>query len=125
MNEMNIEPGLDKLRYESYRYYGAHIIEKDGRKGVVFRVFAPNAKSVSVTGDFNEWQPDAGLMSRLEDRHGVWELFIPDLEQGMLYKYTVHQHDGALAYKADPYAFYSEVKPKTASIIWDVDGYTW
>ncbi|URN84736.1 1,4-alpha-glucan branching protein GlgB [Acetobacterium wieringae] len=108
-------------RFLSYRYFGAHLNEK----GVTFRVWAPQAQSVSVVGDFNHWNITEHLMKPVSGAHGIWELFIPELSQGLLYKYAVRQKDGELAYKADPYGFCSEVKPKTASIIWELDGYTW
>ncbi|WP_303870698.1 1,4-alpha-glucan branching protein GlgB [Acetobacterium wieringae] len=108
-------------RFLSYHYFGAHLNEK----GVTFRVWAPQAQSVSVVGDFNHWDITTHPMKHVSGARGIWELDIPDLSQGLLYKYAVRQKDCELAYKADPYAFYSEVKPKTASIIWELDGYTW
>jgi len=106
---------------KSYEFFGAHF----EKKGVVFRIWAPNAQGVSVVGDFNDWSPSANPMELLEDSGGVWEITIPDLPKGELYKYCVRQCDGELAYKADPYGIHCEVKPKTASVLWDLDGYEW
>lgn len=122
MNKINDHKDLaNNRRFLSYQYFGAHLNEK----GVTFRVWAPNAQGVAVVGDFNGWNIHDHPMSPVSDRHGIWELFIPALSQGQLYKYAVRQQDGEIAYKADPYGFYSEVKPKTASIIWTLEGYDW
>jgi 1,4-alpha-glucan branching enzyme len=120
MNKNKTDLASNK-RYLSYHYLGAHFHED----GVTFRVWAPHAQGVSVVGDFNNWTIDEQPMHSVSGSAGVWELTIPGLSQGMLYKYAVRQNDGAIAYKADPYGFYSEVKPKTASILWELDGYTW
>lgn len=108
--------------YQSYEFFGAHI-QEDG--SVVFRLWAPNARAVSVVGNFNDWNQTKNPMHRLEDLGGIWELTIPGLKQGDLYKYAVTQADGKVVLKADPYAFYSEKRPATASIIWDLDNYQW
>jgi alpha-1,4-glucan:alpha-1,4-glucan 6-glycosyltransferase len=122
MNKIDDHADLaSNRRFLSYHYFGAHLNEK----GTTFRVWAPNAQSVSVVGDFNGWNIQAHPMKLVSGTHGVWERFIPELFQGQLYKYAVRQQDGELAYKADPYGFYSEVKPQTASIIWELDGYDW
>ncbi|AFA47152.1 1,4-alpha-glucan branching protein GlgB [Acetobacterium woodii] len=122
MNKVDIHADLTtNKRYLSYHYFGAHRHEK----GVTFRVWAPNAQNVAVVGDFNNWDINTHPMDLIPDNHGVWELDIPNLTSGLLYKYAVRQYDGKLAYKADPYGFYSEVKPKTASIIWDLNDYNW
>jgi 1,4-alpha-glucan branching enzyme len=112
---------INKNLFDSYTYFGAHLINN----GVIFRVWAPNAQSISVVGDFNHWDIQSHLMSRLPNNSDIWELFIPSLSQGLLYKYAIKQLNGELAYKADPYGFHSEIKPKTASIIWDLSPYTW
>ena len=107
--------------FKSYEYFGAH--PSDG--GYIFRLWAPNARAVSVVGDFNNWNPEVNPMTRSEYSDGVWELDIPDIKAGYLYKYCITQIDGEMAYKADPYGFYSEVRPGTASIIRPLSGYTW
>jgi len=122
MNEIFTESGFpDNRKYQSYHYFGAHI----RHEGVIFRVWAPNAQEISVVGDFNNWEVDKNSMTSIPGSNGIWELFIPGLTQGMLYKYAIRQYNGELAYKADPYGFYCEVKPKTASIIWELSGYSW
>ncbi|KNZ40283.1 1,4-alpha-glucan branching protein GlgB [Acetobacterium bakii] len=122
MKEIFTASGSHENRhFQNYYYFGAQIKPE----GVMFRVWAPHAQGISVVGDFNNWEIDKHQMHSINDIQGVWELFIPGLTQGMLYKYAVRQQNGAVAYKADPYAFYSEVKPKTASIIWGLTDYPW
>jgi len=96
---------------------GAHLIEHGGVPGVHFAVWAPNARRVSVVGDFNAWDGRRHPMRRRADS-GIWEIFIPELEAGHAYKYEIIGHDGALLpLKADPFAFRSEMRPATASVI--------
>jgi 1,4-alpha-glucan branching enzyme len=111
--------------YNQYDKLGAHEMTVDGVEGVCFAVWAPNAIRVSVTGDFNEWDGRRHMM-RVRGSTGVWELFIPGLRQGVIYKYEVKsRYKGFLAEKADPYAFYSELRPKSASVVWNLDRYLW
>jgi 1,4-alpha-glucan branching enzyme len=105
-----------------YEKLGAHPTEVNGVKGVYFAVWAPNARNVSVLGDFNQWD---GRDHQMRIRHGVWELFIPGLGAGVHYKYEVKNHAGHIYEKTDPYGFYQEVRPKTASIVADLNTYTW
>lgn len=105
---------------EVYKYMGAHI-EEDG---VIFRVWAPHARAVAVVGDFNNWTGEGAYMNRL-NAEGIWELKIPNLKKYDLYKFRVEQADGNVVYKADPYAFYSEMRPNTASIIYDIPEFKW
>jgi 1,4-alpha-glucan branching enzyme len=109
--------------YESYRTMGAHVIELDGAKGVRFAVWAPNAAAVSVMGDFNGWDRARHPM-RLRDG-GIWEFFLPELGTGATYKYSILAQNGEIQEKCDPYGFYSEVSPKTASIVWPLGGHAW
>ncbi|HPQ10437.1 MAG TPA: 1,4-alpha-glucan branching protein GlgB [Bacillota bacterium] len=109
---------------ESYRFMGAHLCEENGTPGVRFTVWAPNAKSVSVIGDFNSWNESAHPMERLEES-GLWQAFVRGAKEGDLYKYAVFTSDGQKLIKADPYAFYSELRPKTASVVWDFKKYIW
>ncbi len=103
---------------------GAHPIEVDGVAGVVFAVWAPNAEGVSVIGDFNQW--DGRLHpTRPLGRSGIWYAFIPGLKQGDLYKYEIRTREGHLRIKSDPLAFYSELRPHSASRVWDVTQYGW
>lgn len=110
--------------FESYKMLGAHIMIKDGTEGVRFAVWAPNAKQVSVVGNFNNWNGIQNQMERLE-HSGIWVLFIPELAHGDIYKYEVTGPDGKKELKADPYAFYSELRPNTASIVYDLATYEW
>jgi 1,4-alpha-glucan branching enzyme len=110
--------------HEAYHMLGAHLAEVEGVKGVRFAVWAPNAANVTVTGEFNQWDTRCHPM-RLRDG-GIWELFIPALAEGAIYKYNVRARvDGVQQLKADPYAFECEIPPKTASVVWDIDKYEW
>lgn len=108
--------------YRSYEFFGNHFGEKNGKKGVFFRVWAKNAKSVSVVGDFNGWNPKKNPMQRVSDG-GVWETFIEGLKTFDNYKYAVKNKKTIL--KADPYAYHSETAPSTASKVYSLDGYSW
>ena len=107
--------------FQSYEFFGSHI----ANDGVEFRLWAPNAQKIYVVGDFNNWNTETHPMHLMKDSGGVWETKIPNLKQGDVYKYFIVQENGAGEYKADPYAFYAEVKPKTASVIWDICNYNW
>jgi 1,4-alpha-glucan branching enzyme len=109
--------------YESYRTMGAHVVTCEGVEGVRFAVWAPNAELVSVVGDFNRWDRTWHPM-RLRDA-GIWEIFIPGLAEGTIYKYSVLSRFGTEQQKSDPYGFFSEVPPKTASVVWKLSNYTW
>jgi 1,4-alpha-glucan branching enzyme len=111
--------------FQLYDKLGAHIIEHEGVRGVSFAVWAPNAERVSVIGEFNEWDGRRHPM-RPRGMTGLWEIFLPGLAQGDLYKFEIKTgYKGYMAVKADPYGFFAEMRPKTASIVWDVDGYEW
>ncbi|MDX6724439.1 MAG: 1,4-alpha-glucan branching enzyme, partial [Solirubrobacteraceae bacterium] len=101
---------------ELYEKLGAHLREIDGVQGVAFAVWAPSARSVSVVGDFNSWDGRLHPMRTLGPS-GIWELFIPDVQDGARYKYEIRAQDGSLLLKADPYAFATEVPPQTASVV--------
>ncbi len=105
-----------KNRY-IYRHLGAHTIIHDGIKGVNFAVWAPNAKGVSVIGNFNNWDGRRHQM-RVRGSSGVWELFIPNLKEGELYKFEIRTEEGPVV-KIDPYGFYFEKRPKNANIVFD------
>jgi 1,4-alpha-glucan branching enzyme len=109
--------------YNTYRKLGAHITSIDGVPGVEFAVWAPNAQRVSVLSDCNWWDGRVHPMQRRET--GIWELFIPGLDEGTAYKYEIRTHSGQLFEKADPYGFWSEFRPKTASVAWDINKYEW
>ncbi|SEM18369.1 1,4-alpha-glucan branching enzyme [Paenisporosarcina quisquiliarum] len=110
--------------YESYKMLGAHILDEKDIQGVRFAVWAPNARQVSVVGNFNNWN---GTQHKLEclDQSGIWVLFVPELAHGDIYKYEVTGPDGRKELKADPYAFYSELRPETASIIYNLNTFKW
>lgn len=110
--------------YELYKMLGAHPIEFEGVKGVRFAVWAPDAAGVALVADFNHWDGRVCPMRSL-GISGVWELFVPGLGVGEKYKFEVTARDGSLHLKSDPFAFYSEVRPSTASIVFDVDHYAW
>ena len=93
--------------YDLYNKMGAHPMTLDGKKGVFFAVWAPNAQKVSVVGDFNQWDRTANMMERTEPM-GIYELFIPDLGEGEIYKYCVTTQQGNDVLKTDPYAFQME-----------------
>ena len=110
--------------YESYRTMGAHLVECDSVPGVRFAVWAPNAEVVSVVGDFNDWDERRHPM-RLRTG-GIWEFFMPNIRDGANYKYSVRSRvHGYRQQKSDPYGFASEVPPKSASVIVDLDTYQW
>ncbi|GAB4173909.1 MAG: 1,4-alpha-glucan branching enzyme [Coleofasciculaceae cyanobacterium] len=106
-----------------YEKLGAHPTEIDGVKGVYFAVWAPNARNVSLLGDFNHW--DGRKHQMRKGPSGVWDLFIPGLSVGEHYKYEIKNYDGHIYEKSDPYGFQQEVRPKTASIVTDLDSYEW
>lgn len=110
--------------YEIYEKLGAHITEADGRKGVYFAVWAPNAAGICVVGDFNNWCGDNFEMRRHDDS-GIFELFTENAHEGSLYKYLIYTKDGRMLYKADPYATYSQRRPDNASIVYDINRYQW
>ncbi|MBE6099436.1 MAG: 1,4-alpha-glucan branching protein GlgB [Anaerovibrio sp.] len=111
--------------YRAYEMLGAHIMTQNGKQGVRFTVWAPHAKEVSVVGDFNNWDTRVNKMSKLGDGE-IWNLFIPGLGAGTVYKYAIlPQHEGPHIMKADPYGFYAEKKPETASIVYDLNNYKW
>ena len=108
---------------KSYEKLGAHRREIDGIKGVNFAVWAPNATAVSVVGDFNEWSREANPMHK-HYPSGLWETFIPGLEVGALYKYSIETSEG-ISERSDPVGFYAEVPPHNASTFVDLDKYQW
>ena len=111
--------------YHAQEMLGAHFIEQDGKKGVRFTVWAPNANAVSVVGEFNDWNVFINPMNRIDDGE-IWETFVEGLGEGEIYKYAIEpQWGGPRIMKADPYGFYAEKKPQTASRIYDMNHYEW
>ncbi len=111
--------------FKLYDKLGSHSMTVDGMQGTYFSVWAPNAQSLSVIGDFNSWNPEAHLLNVRRDGSGIWEGFIPNVQKGDIYKYhIVSRYNDYRVNKGDPFAFYWETPPKTASIVWDI-GYEW
>lgn len=111
--------------YKLYDKLGAHIVEVNGIQGTYFAVWAPNASSVSVIGDFNSWNPEYNHLKARWDGSGIWESFLPGVGHGSLYKYMLkNAQSGRVMEKFDPFAFFNELPPKRASIVWDLQ-YTW
>ena len=112
------------IHYTVYEKLGAHVITLDGVKGVLFAVWAPNAMRVSVVGDFNLWDGRRHQMYKHEDS-GVYELFIPEIDEGTIYKYELKLKGGMVVLKTDPYANSAELRPATASKVWDISKFHW
>ncbi len=108
---------------DAYRYLGAHPEKHGDKSGYMFRVWAPTASSVSVVGDFNDWDSSKNCMEPIS--HGIWACFIPDAKQFDIYKYHIVSADGSVQMKADPYGYHCETPPATASKLYDIEGYEW
>ena len=112
--------------YDIYRKMGAHVMTVNGESGVCFDVWAPHADRVYVIGEFNGWNENSHEMHRVEpDTMGVYELFVPGVKLGCMYKYLIIAKDGRHLYKADPYANYAQLRPETASIVTDISHFKW
>ena len=110
--------------YEIYKLMGAHPPTQRGNDGVYFAVWAPHAESVSVVGDFNKWDPDKNVM-KCDNDMGIYQLFVPKVREGDLYKFCITTYKGKLLFKADPYANYAEHRPGTASCVYDITKFKW
>lgn len=110
--------------YEIYKKLGAHKVVNDKTEGVYFAVWAPNAKNVSVVGEFNDWNLERDRMERQEPL-GIYVKFVPEAKEGQLYKFCIETQKGELLYKADPFANYAELRPGTASRITDLSRIRW
>ncbi|WP_270646902.1 1,4-alpha-glucan branching protein GlgB [Paeniclostridium hominis] len=124
INSYNINLFKEGKCFRSYSFMGAHKVEKEGITGIVFSVWAPNAKKVSLVGAFNNWDESLNVMNNIEDS-GIWNIFIPNMEYGENYKFYIESKSGKSKLKSDPYAFFSEKRPNTASIVYDLKSYTW
>jgi 1,4-alpha-glucan branching enzyme len=110
--------------YKLFEKFGSHVLQLDGVTGTYFAVWAPNAKSVSVIGNFNFWDKESHFLQVRWDESGIWEGFIPNVGNGETYKYFILSNTGEELEKADPFALKSEEPPRTASIVWDT-WYEW
>lgn len=110
--------------FRLYEKMGSHVVTMNGKKGTYFAVWAPNARSVSVIGNFNSWTSGKHVLNPRWDESGIWEGFFTDIQKGEAYKYAIHSNTGDYLEKADPFATFAEVPPKTASIVWETN-YTW
>ncbi len=125
LTEFDLHLIAEGKHYRTYEKLGAHLTAHDGQRGTRFAVWAPNARAVSVIGDFNGWDDRRHPMI-LRPEAGIWECFVPDIGSGALYKYRiVSNYDDYRVDKADPYAFASEIRPQTASKVWDLSSYAW
>ena len=110
--------------YDVYEKFGAHPMTIDGVKGTYFAVWAPHARRVSVVGDFNMWDGALNPMQMMQTS-GIYELFIPDVAPGAVYKYQILTRNGEILYKADPYGNQCQVRPDNANVVADLTGYKW
>ncbi|HVY81081.1 MAG TPA: 1,4-alpha-glucan branching protein GlgB [Steroidobacteraceae bacterium] len=130
LTEQDIYLFREGTHFRAYEKLGAHPTEGEpardgGTAGTHFAVWAPNAARVSVVGDFNGWRPDAHPLQQRHDSTGIWSAFVPGVKHGALYKYHIEsRHNGYTVQKADPYAFFNERPPRTASVVWDLS-YEW
>ena len=107
----------------AYDFLGAHLVYRNDKNGVVFRVWAPTARSVSVAGDFNNWNNEANYMYNIG--YGVWEVFVEGVKEFCTYKYCIESEYGDRLMKADPYAFHAQTRPGQASVVYDIESYSW
>lgn len=107
----------------AYDFLGAHLVNRNDKNGVVFRVWAPTARSVSVAGNFNNWNNEANYMYNIG--YGVWEVFVEGVKEFCTYKYCIESEYGDRLMKADPYAFHAQTRPGQASVVYDIESYSW
>jgi 1,4-alpha-glucan branching enzyme len=125
LTEYDLYLSAEGTNYQNYEKLGAHVREIDGVSGVHFGVWAPNAQRVSVVGNFNFWDGRVDAM-RARGTTGIWEIFIPGLREGEVYKFEILSRvDGHVGLKADPYGFAGELRPKNASVVANIEGYQW
>ncbi len=125
LTDYDLHLWMEGSHHRAWEKMGAHQAELKGEQGTRFAVWAPNARRVSVVGDFNGWKEGAHPLSTRGDS-GIWEGFIPGVKQGDLYKYAIESHHNEYrVQKADPFGFACEIRPQTASVVWDISGYEW
>lgn len=125
-NLLNFDLFLDGKEHLAYKFMGAHFVTENRKKGIRFTTWAPRASKIYVIGDFNNWElKEEASMEKINER-GIWSLFIPKLEEGIKYKFAVVNECGNnTVYKADPYAFKSELRPNTASVLTKIKSFRW
>lgn len=124
MTDFDLHLWSTSKHFRSYKKLGAHLSRQDGVEGVYFAVWAPNAAGVTVMGDFNDWDRSSHPLPHFVAPSGIWSGFVPGLTAGATYKYCIYAGDG-WGERCDPYGFWSEVRPDTASRVWDLGGYAW
>ena len=124
IKEENIDSFKSGEALDSYLYMGNHKVNYNGEEGISFMVWAPNAQEVQLVGDFNDWDGSSHKLENLNDS-GIWSMFTTDLSQGDIYKYNVVGCDGVSRLKADPYGTYAELRPQTASKVFNLDEFDW
>ena len=124
LGDLDLQLFNEGNHFRTYEKLGAHVMEHGGVRGVLFAVWAPNAARVSVVGGFDDWDGRRHPM-RERGSSGIWELFVPGLGEGTIYKYEILTRADTIRLKCDPQGFFAEVRPKTASIVWDIDKYRW
>ena len=125
VSDMNIYLFHEGKHYEAYKFMGAHLVYEKRKKGVRFTTWAPKAKNVYITGDFCNFKIEQEYKMEKISKEGLWSIFVPNITAGEKYKYVIETTSGKFNYKADPYAFKSEVRPNTASIVADNTKYKW
>jgi len=121
LTDFDIDLFKSGKHFKLFEKLGSHIINVDGTDGTLFSVWAPNAKEVSLIGNFNFWDRNKHPMFSRWDGSGIWELFVPGIKKGEIYKYSITTQDKDILEKADPFAFYCEEPPKTGSVVWSLD----
>ncbi len=125
ISEYDLHLLAEGTHYRSWEKLGAHSIKNDQMHGTFFTLWAPNAEEVAVIGDFNGWQSAANPLARIKDS-GYWQGFVAGVEQGALYKFAItSKFNNYRVEKTDPYAFHCEIRPASASVVWDLAGYSW
>ena len=124
LSELDLYLFANGTHYEIYNKLGAHCVSVNGVEGVSFAIWAPNAVRVSVVGNFNNWHGLRHPMRQLYES-GIWELFVPGLSQGDMYKFEIKSQDGQIRLKTDPYGNFNELRPGSASLVYNLDNYQW